>query len=193
MSFWTPDKFEDLKQRVSRGDSASEIAAAFNEIYKPEKPMTRNAITGKVHRSGLVLGQYQGSPEAIQRRIKARKEAAKESNVRTHSTRKARAKGEAPPPKPKATFSFGRGPGAAKPMPSPKVEPISTAPSALAVAFFDRKRMQCSYIWDAAPHAHSMCCGAPITPGAKYAFCPTHLAKVISTQQPRNKTQGVAA
>jgi hypothetical protein len=190
MSFWTPEIFEDLKARVARGDSASEIAAAFNKIYTPAKPMTRSAITGKVHRSGLVLGSYQGAPETIQRRIKARKEAKQESHRRTHEIRKARDKGETPSKS--QSFTFGK---AAKNSPKPPqatVKPISTAPSAIAVAFFERKPGQCSYIWDKEPHSHSLCCGAPIKQGARLSYCEAHHKRIMVPSRPLNHREAAA-
>lgn len=178
MSFWTPETFKDLKARVARGDSASDIAKAFNEIYKPATPMTRNSITGKVHRSGLVLGQSQGSPAAIQRRLEARKAAAKASNERVYAAKKA---------------GVTRKRAVALKAPEPaRVAPISTAPSALAVAFTDRKPGQCAYIWDKNPTAHSLCCGAPIKPGARLSYCEAHHKRVMVPSRPIDK-RGVAA
>lgn len=51
---WTPGTIDSLMDLVERGYSSSTIAAALSKEYRA--PVSRSAVIGKLHRSGIALG-----------------------------------------------------------------------------------------------------------------------------------------
>ena len=60
-----------------------------------------------------------------------------------------------------------------------RTKPVSAeSPAATGIAFLDRRRDQCAWIYgEAGPTAR--CCGAPVEEGAQLCFCPEHLARAF--------------
>lgn len=64
---WTDEAIADMRQMHDAGYSMSEIAAGLG------KGLTRNAVTGKLHRLGLARGKVAAKPGSVRARRKARR------------------------------------------------------------------------------------------------------------------------
>lgn len=68
---WPPDMIERARQLWEAGHSASEIAADLGH------GLSRNAVTGKLHRLGIVRGHSNNRSEATSLRLKIRRRREK--------------------------------------------------------------------------------------------------------------------
>ncbi|MDE2472163.1 MAG: GcrA cell cycle regulator, partial [Bradyrhizobium sp.] len=133
---WTADRVESLKQYVAEGRTASQIARLIGGV-------SRNAVIGKVHRSGLCLS----TPPSW-------------SNKGDRPVRKAKPKA----PKPRVHNPLGAKSGRtkAKPLPPKPFKPVVVelaAPTCEPVTLIERTDTQCPWIAGETHGPATLMCG----------------------------------
>lgn len=144
---WPDDSIAILKRMHAEGWSCSRIANAINAA-DPDARVSRNAVIGKLNRMGIVTPRPSRAPLNPPHKHKRAPNWFMPSN-------------HAPAPRINP-----------KPMPS-----IPDEPGPTAIPFSKRRPLQCAWIFDKAANADSLCCGRPIQEGARYDFCPQHMAR----------------